>query len=41
MDKGQTRRVYNQNQFSTFISLETCNTCHGEGKIIEKPCYAM
>ena len=37
--QGQTRRVYNQNQFSTFISLETCNTCHGEGKIIEKPCY--
>jgi molecular chaperone DnaJ len=36
--QGQTRRVYNQNQFSTFISLETCNTCHGEGKIIEKPC---
>ncbi len=37
--QGQTRRVYNQNQFSTFISLETCNTCHGEGKIIEKPCH--
>jgi molecular chaperone DnaJ len=36
--QGQTRRVYNQNQFSTFISLDTCNTCHGEGKIIEKPC---
>jgi molecular chaperone DnaJ len=36
--QGQTRRVYNQNQFSTFISLETCNTCHGEGRIIEKPC---
>jgi len=36
--QGQTRRVYNQNQFSTFISLETCNACHGEGKIIEKPC---
>jgi len=36
--QGQTRRVYNQNQFSTFISLETCNTCQGEGKIIEKPC---
>lgn len=36
--QGQTRRIYNQNQFSTFISLETCNTCHGEGKIIEKPC---
>ncbi len=37
--QGQTRRVYNQNQFSTFISLETCNTCHGEGRVIEKPCY--
>src|ERR671920_713359 len=36
--QGQTRRVYNQNQFSTFISLDTCNTCHGEGKILEKPC---
>lgn len=36
--QGQTRRIYNQNQFSTFISLDTCNTCHGEGKIIEKPC---
>lgn len=37
--QGQTRRVYNQNQFSTFISLETCNTCHGEGRVIEKPCH--
>jgi molecular chaperone DnaJ len=36
--QGQTRRVYNQNQFSTFISLDTCNTCHGEGRILEKPC---
>ncbi len=37
--EGQTRRIYNQNQFSTFISLETCNTCKGEGTIIEKPCH--
>lgn len=36
--QGQTRRIYNQNQFSTFISLDTCNTCHGEGRILEKPC---
>jgi molecular chaperone DnaJ len=36
--QGQTRRVYNQNQFSTFISLDTCNTCNGEGRILEKPC---
>ena len=36
--QGQTRNVYNQNQFSTFISLETCNTCKGKGHIIDNPC---
>jgi molecular chaperone DnaJ len=36
--QGQTRRVVNQNRFSTFVSLEPCRTCHGEGEIIEKPC---
>lgn len=36
--QGQTRRVYNQSQFSTFISLDTCNSCNGEGRILEKPC---
>jgi molecular chaperone DnaJ len=36
--QGQTRRVYSQNRFSTFVSLEPCRTCHGEGEIIERPC---
>ena len=36
--QGQTRNVYNQNQFSTFISLETCTTCKGKGRIIDNPC---
>lgn len=36
--QGQTRRVYSQNRFSTFVSLEPCSTCHGEGEIIERPC---
>src|SRR5215204_2621320 len=36
--QGQTRRVYSQNRFSTFVSLEPCQTCHGEGEIIDKPC---
>ncbi|HKU50078.1 MAG TPA: molecular chaperone DnaJ [Nitrososphaera sp.] len=35
---GQTRRVYNQNRFSTFVSLEPCRTCQGRGQIIERPC---
>ncbi len=38
--QGQTRRVYSQNRFSTFVSLEPCRTCHGEGEIIERPCGA-
>ena len=36
--RGQTRRVYNQNRFSTFISLETCQSCNGKGEVIENPC---
>jgi molecular chaperone DnaJ len=32
------RRVYNQNRFSTFVSLEPCQTCRGQGEIIDKPC---
>lgn len=36
--QGQTRRVYSQNRFSTFVSLEPCRTCHGEGEVIERPC---
>jgi molecular chaperone DnaJ len=36
--QGQTRRVYSQNRFSTFVSLEPCRTCHGQGEIIERPC---
>ena len=36
--QGQTRRVYNQNRFSTFISLEPCQTCNGKGQVIDKPC---
>jgi molecular chaperone DnaJ len=38
--QGQTRRVYSQNRFSTFVSLEPCQTCHGQGEIIDKPCTA-
>jgi molecular chaperone DnaJ len=36
--QGQTRRVYSQNRFSTFVTLEPCQTCHGQGEIIDKPC---
>jgi molecular chaperone DnaJ len=36
--KGQTRRIYSQNRFSTFVSLEPCRTCQGQGEIIDKPC---
>ncbi len=36
--QGQTKRVYNQNRFSTFVSLEPCRTCQGKGQIIERPC---
>ena len=35
---GQTRRIYSQNRFSTFVSLEPCRTCQGQGEIIDKPC---
>jgi molecular chaperone DnaJ len=36
--QGQMRRIYNQNRFSTFVSLEPCRTCQGQGEIIDKPC---
>jgi len=36
--QGQTRRVYSQNRFSTFVSLEPCRTCNGQGELIERPC---
>ncbi|HEX7031582.1 MAG TPA: molecular chaperone DnaJ [Nitrososphaera sp.] len=36
--QGQTRRVYSQNRFSTFVTLEPCRTCQGRGQIIERPC---
>lgn len=36
--QGQTRRVYSQNRFSTFVSLEPCRTCRATGQIIERPC---
>ncbi len=36
--QGQTRRIYSQNRFSTFVSLEPCQTCRGQGEIIDNPC---
>ena len=36
--QGQTRRVYSQNRFSTFVTMEPCRTCQGRGQIIERPC---
>ena len=36
--QGQTRRVYNQNRFSTFVTLEPCRTCRGQGTIIDRAC---
>lgn len=36
--RGQTQRVYNQNRFSTFVSVEPCRTCQGRGEIIDRPC---
>jgi len=35
---GQTKRVINENRFSTFVTVETCRMCRGMGEIIEKPC---
>jgi len=35
---GQTKRIFNENRFSTFVTVETCRTCKGLGEIIEKPC---
>lgn len=36
--KGQVRHVMNQSRFSTFVTVEPCRTCSGEGVIIDKPC---
>ena len=36
--RGQTQRVYTQNRFSTFVSVEPCRTCQGRGQIIDRPC---
>jgi molecular chaperone DnaJ len=36
--QGQTRRVYSQNRFSTFVTMEPCKTCQGRGQIIDRPC---
>jgi molecular chaperone DnaJ len=36
--QGQTRRVYSQNRFSTFVTLEPCRTCQGKGQVVERPC---
>ena len=36
--QGQMRRVYSQNRYSTFVSLEPCQTCRGQGEIIDRPC---
>ncbi|WP_337862775.1 molecular chaperone DnaJ [Nitrososphaera sp.] len=36
--RGQTQRVYTQNRFSTFVSVEPCRTCQGRGEVIDRPC---
>lgn len=36
--RGQTQRVYSQNRFSSFVSVEPCRTCRGRGQIIDRPC---
>ena len=36
--QGQTRRVINQNRFSTFVTMEPCKTCRGQGQIVDRPC---
>lgn len=38
--RGQTQKVYSQNRFSTFVSVEACRTCQGRGQIIDRPCGA-
>ena len=34
---GQTR-TSRSSGFSTFVTVQPCNTCRGQGKIIERPC---
>ncbi|MCI0562814.1 MAG: molecular chaperone DnaJ [Nitrososphaera sp.] len=36
--QGQTKRVYSQNRFSTFVTMEPCRTCQARGQIIDRPC---
>ncbi|MFQ5940756.1 MAG: molecular chaperone DnaJ [Nitrososphaerales archaeon] len=36
--KGQIKHVMNQSRFSTFVTVEPCRTCNGEGVIIDRPC---
>ena len=37
--KGQGQvRVGRKMGFSTFVTVQSCRTCHGEGQIIEEPC---
>lgn len=35
--QGQVRTTRNMG-FSTFVTVQPCNTCRGQGKIIERPC---
>ena len=35
--QGQVRSTRSMG-FSTFITVQPCNTCRGQGKVIEKPC---
>ena len=35
--QGQVRTTRNMG-FSTFVTVHPCNTCRGQGKIIERPC---
>jgi molecular chaperone DnaJ len=34
---GQLRRV-NQSLFGRFVNIITCESCHGEGKVVTQPC---
>jgi molecular chaperone DnaJ len=35
---GQIRRV-SRSLFGQFVNVTTCNNCHGEGVVIDKPCH--
>jgi len=36
--QGQVKRVLEQSQFRTYVTIEPCRTCQGKGSVIEKPC---